>query len=584
MEKRYQLNQIFGRNPDSLINLVKISVIIIAGIYLIGNFTPYYEAKDAYLYGIEAINFSKGIYSMSNVLLEETGRMEFVGDNYRKTIHGDAVPSSGVGTPLLGALAYMIGGYYGLFYLGPILGILFLIIFERISTKLFGKYVGLLSLLFLTTCHIVFRSAVLPNTDAILTLFFIPGIYYLIKFFKNKDEKTIFLASTFFAIASLVKIPGIVYFPLELVLILGYVVYQKINQRKLSSEWKWKNKINKKKILKISVLLFIPWIIFFGFWFSYNNYYYGGPTTTYLSVKYGVEISSSSHIGTLFVIEQRDFDQFKDYSKYLLPYQIPATYNKVTNNFDDVLGKHWPGLISPLIILLALVVSFKQKEKRIEILVMSSFIAGIIWFFAGQSSVERASVGLPARFMLPALSLFFIVLSYLIIKILKSEFIHKNPFGNKKTKIFRNFVIVILGVFFIGAFYFTPPIQMFISEDIQFKDPRIFAERYPLDTSQIPENSIIVSHHNDWAIDYGAIPFVLHFQHGINPESVSLLKKSVSEGYDAFIFKQPTVKGEKSTWSNLAENYDLVFIEHSEKFCRIIISEDKESDSVCMEE
>jgi hypothetical protein len=127
MKRKSQLNHSSRNNIDWLIDFSKIIIILIAAMYLIGNFTVYYEAKDAYLYGIEAVNFSEGIYSISNELLTETGKIEFVGDNYRKTIQGDAVPSSGVGTPLLGTLFYILGGQYGLFYLGPILGILFLI-------------------------------------------------------------------------------------------------------------------------------------------------------------------------------------------------------------------------------------------------------------------------------------------------------------------------------------------------------------------------------------------------------------------------------------------------------------------------
>jgi hypothetical protein len=592
MKRKSQLNHSSRNKVDWFIDISKIIIISIAAMYLVGNFTPYYEAKDAYLYGIEAVNFSEGVYSISNELLTETGKIEFVGDNYRKTIHGDAVPSSGVGTPLLGTLFYILGGQYGLFYLGPILGILLLIIYERIATKLFGKYVGFLSLLFLATCHIFFRSAVLPNTDAILTLFFIPGVYYLIKFLKNKNEKSIFLASSFFAIAALIKIPGVVYFPIELFLIFGYFTIQKINQKRIkkmniTNNIKTNlnyNKINKKKLIKISLLLFIPWIIFFGFWFSYNNYYYGEPTTTYLSVKYGVNISSSSHIGTLLVLEQRDYDQFKDYSKYLLPYQIPAIYNKVTDNLDDEFGKHWPGLIPPFIIILAIMISLKEKERRVEILVMSSFIAGIIWFFAGQSSVERASMGLPARFMLPALSLFFILLSYMIIKFLKSNIVERIPFTSNHTKIFKKIIIVGLGLFFVGAFYLTPPIQMIVSDDIPFKDPRPYAERYPLDKSEIPKNSIIVSLHNDWAIDYDSIPFVLTYQHEINPESIELLKKSMHDGYDAFVFKEPTVKSEKNTLIHLTDNYNLIFKDHSKTFCKIVLSTSDISDSVCIEE
>lgn len=133
---------------DFIMNICKISIIVISAIYLLGNFTPFYEGSDSYLYGIQSTLLPQGIYEISNPLLEETVQMGFAGTNWVPTIQGTMIPIAGIGTPILGAIAFTIGSYYGLFYLGPILGIILLIIYERISTNLFGKYVGLLALLF----------------------------------------------------------------------------------------------------------------------------------------------------------------------------------------------------------------------------------------------------------------------------------------------------------------------------------------------------------------------------------------------------------------------------------------------------
>lgn len=590
-----QFNPPVRDSVDWLINLSKIIIITIAVIYLLGNFTPYYEAKDAYLYGLEIINLSKGTYSISNELFEDTGRLEFISGNWRHTVHGDAIPAAGIGTPIIGLFFYTIGGIYGLFYAGPILGILFLIVYERISTKLFGKYVGFLSLLFLVTCHIFFRSAVLLNTDAIAALFFIPGIYYLIKFLKHKNENHVLLGSVFFAIATLIKIPGIIYFPTELVLIAGYFVIIGINKKnslmtkttnKKSSTKLARNNIGMKKTTKTIAFIFIPWLIFFSFWFSYNDYYYGGPFTTYASVKYGVDASSSSLIGTLLTLEQKDFEQFKDYSKYLLPYQIPATYNKVTENYADFLGKNWPGLLSPLIIIAGLLLSFKEKQKRVEIIVMSLFIAGIVFFYTGQATEERAERGLPARFMLPALSLSLMILSYLIVRFIQSKILEKSPFNINHTKIFKNIFLVGLGLFFIAAFYFTPPIQMLISDDIPFKNPEIYASRYPLDLEGITEDSVIINVNTDWALDYNAIPFRLHYQGEIYPDSVVLLQTIISDGYDVYVFKEPSVSTEKEILIYLTENYNMIYKDYSKSFCKVEFTEKMnglpESDTSCL--
>jgi hypothetical protein len=576
---------------DFLMDLSKIIIIIISGVYLLGNFTPFFEANDGFLYGIEAINLSNGVYTISNELLEDTGRFEFVGENWRKTIHGDAVPSAGIGTPILGALSYLIGGNYGLFYLGPILGILFLIIYERISTKLFGKYVGLLSLIFLATCHIFFRSAVLLNTDAILTLFFIPGAYYLIKFFKNKNEKYVFLASIFFVIATLVKVTGIVFFPIELILIGGYFVFSErkkiflknntINQNKIQLII---SKINKKKILKIVICVTIPWIIYFSFLFISNDYYYGDVSESYFTNKQGkINPSSGTLVSSLLTFEQRDFDQFKDFSKYLLPYQISAIYNKSTENLDDLFGKNWPGLLSPLIILAALLVSLKEKHMRIEIIVMSFFIVGIIWFFSGQHTEERAAAGLPARWMLPGLSLSLMMLSYLVVRFFQSK--NSDRFINQKiSKIFKKIMLIGLGLFFIIAFYFSPPTQIFVSDEIHFKNSQIYAEKYPPNLEGIKTNSVIVSIHQDFALAYNAIPFHLDGPNGVNPKAAKLLKEIISDGYGVYTLKENKwAHIEKEMWNELVEDYQIILKDNSVSFCKMYNAEDVsgKSDSIC---
>lgn len=142
---------------DLAIGICKIVVISVSAIYLLGNFIPFYEAQDAHLYGIGSVFLSQGTYEISNPLFEETGKFEFIGSNWNPTVQETMIPIAGVGTPILGVIAYVIGGYYGLFYLGPVLGILLLIIYERISMNLFGKYISFLALLFFASCHIFFK-------------------------------------------------------------------------------------------------------------------------------------------------------------------------------------------------------------------------------------------------------------------------------------------------------------------------------------------------------------------------------------------------------------------------------------------
>ena len=129
------------------VNISKILIISIVGLFLIGFFFPFYEyPNDSRGYGIHSIRLSNGEYAFTNELLESTGKWEFVPGSQIKTEHNSSIPDSMPGIASMGAVSYLIGGYFGLFYLGPIIMISILITSERIATKCFGKYVGLLTL------------------------------------------------------------------------------------------------------------------------------------------------------------------------------------------------------------------------------------------------------------------------------------------------------------------------------------------------------------------------------------------------------------------------------------------------------
>ena len=92
-------------------NLAKVLLLIVVGIYLIGNFQPYYDVWDSYNYANSGIQISKGNYGFTNSLLNQTGFWEFVPPGYTLSIHGTAIPITMFGMPLLTAIAYLIGGY-----------------------------------------------------------------------------------------------------------------------------------------------------------------------------------------------------------------------------------------------------------------------------------------------------------------------------------------------------------------------------------------------------------------------------------------------------------------------------------------
>ena len=122
------INKIILEKKFSKINLAKIALIVFSSLYLIGNFDPFYEGVDSLLYGLTAIELSTNdSYQISNLLLENSGKWEFIPHQWVKTIHNTAIPRSNPGLPFLATLSYSIGGDYGLFYLGPIFTIALLI-------------------------------------------------------------------------------------------------------------------------------------------------------------------------------------------------------------------------------------------------------------------------------------------------------------------------------------------------------------------------------------------------------------------------------------------------------------------------
>jgi len=181
-------------------DIIKILFIIFVAFSFFAQMAPYWVGVDSYIYGNTAINLvENGIYGYSNELLKETGLREFVPLGYTKTVHNVAVPvGAGIGMHGLATLAYLFGGYYGLFYLVPIFSILLIIAIDRICTNLFGRFVAFIAVILTGTNWVIFSLGRQLLSESIFTFFFIIGIYFLVKFFHNKNENFILLSSSFF--------------------------------------------------------------------------------------------------------------------------------------------------------------------------------------------------------------------------------------------------------------------------------------------------------------------------------------------------------------------------------------------------
>ena len=562
---------------DWIILLTKISIIIFISFYLITNFNPYYEGNDAYSYAITAKLLANGTPFYSNSLSESTGSVEFIPqDHFYIKDENIALPAGYVGFFGLTTFVYLIAGNYGLFLLGPISGIIFLIISERIASHFFGKYVGLLTLLFLSTNHYLFRTSLNLQTEAIFSIFFILGCYFLISYFKNNKPFFIFVASSFFVLSTTMRTNGIIYLPIEIVCIVGLFLLLKfkpdifkMNQNKsYFQNFIKNNQISKNYFIKIILISILPWIIFLIFWFSYYGYFYDDPFTNHVIVMKGAE-NTDKQFSSLFEINSKNFENIKQYSKYILPYQFPRVVD-LTSNFDSInnfLGKDWLGIVSLLILSLVNFVSFKTKKKRLQISIFSLMILGTIWFFASITTEARSLQGVPGRYMFPAFTLHYMMMGFLIYQLFGFM---KERIPSKFSISLRLVLFSILVMFFSFAFYFSPPGQAIFDETFQINNPQMYNEIYPIDMEGLSSNDVLISIHTYDVLDYGLIPFNARMiDSKISDNSFELLQKIDKQGYDVYIFKNTIWKNEM-LYESMLNKKSISFIDFSPSFCKVI--------------
>jgi len=570
----------FGIGKKNILNIGKIVIIVFSAYSVMANFIPFYEGSNSYFYGVNSVLFAEGRFSITNELLQETGLREFVPENWLITIHNTAVPTAGTGLMTMGAIFFLIGGYYGLFYLAPISYIILLVVSERVSTKLFGNYVGLFTLLIVASSNLLFRNSIALQTESIFSLFIIIGVFYLIKFYKTKKNHYLLLSTIIFTLSTWIRLNGLIALPLEIFVISMYFLFPILTEKKsltYVNNTKIQNnsqqiikKLKNKKLLKVFLIIIIPWSFFLISHIIYYEYNFGDPLTNYGAEKEFTNYDTS--ISSIFEFEYKDYENVKQYSKYLLPYQIPAIYNSSDANFDNVLGNNWIGLI-PIGSLLAITtISFYTKDKRTEIFVLMMFILSIVWFFSSITTEYRAEQGVPGRYMLPAFILSSMIFGYFLQKIIKKEISEGKPILKILIKFSKIILIVILGVFFILAFYFSNPIQIIIEEGWQFKNPEEFVKRYPLSLEGLTEDSVIVTIIGARAVEYGLISFnpVLNTQ--ISSDSVNLLEKIIEEGHDVYTFKIPFIAFEKNMINSLVNEHGFILKDYSKTFCKMELS------------
>jgi len=603
----YQTFSIKEFRTNLIINCAKISIITLFAIVVLSNSVPFYEAThDSYVYALKSISLTEGTWEVSNKKLSETGEWEFVPNTWKKTIHDTAVPKYPPGLSIMGSISYLVGGTTGLLFLGPFLSIVFLIVVDRVATNLFNKETGLLTILFLASNGIIFVGSIHLLSDNIFTVFILIGFFCIIKFFNQNNFWYLFFASLSLSFTSFLKINGFIYFPIEIMIIVSFIIYQEIKRRRNSNENKFNHNIKYRQII---VGVSIPWLIFILFFVSFNDHYFGDPFITFYNVPDDPWVKSGT--GSYFSIfngETKNFEIIKSYANFVLPYPIykieimdfekiseerndPITSGLI-NTTTDLVSKNNIGILTILITLLGIIFSFYKTNKKRTIIIFSTVIfANIIFWSAGHISFGRDSV--LGRYMISAFPFFTIIISYMIVKWLSFK---PNVFQkNKKIiiKSFKIFTIIILILFFTVAFYNSPIGQWIIKDNVQMTilDKN---EYYPLNLEGLDKESIIVGGHSAKSIDYGFTTFDATIGMPINRTTtfnpvyldsnvMEKMKSLIENGEELFIFKESVNKNERIFRHVLVDNFDYILSDFSESFCKISIKnkENQISDNNC---
>ena len=562
-----QKNAKFSKLEKNLVKITKIVIILFISFSILGQFIPFFEGSNSYFYGMASILFAEEGITKSNPFLEKYETNEFLVENWLRTDQNEMIPMSGNGLIALGGIAYLFGGYFALYYLPPILFIILLIVSERTATKLFGKYAGLITLILLSASNLLFRNSIQFHTESLFCLLFVLGTYFLIKFGRTNQSYLILIASTMFAFSSTVRLSGIISFPIEFFILSIFII---------NSYFKNKNK--KKKIVSL-VLAVIPWIVFLLI-FAYGNIMTTGePFVVYGTLNEGYTKFFESSPSSLIAFEESDFENAIQYSKYLLPYIFVGAFNNIDNNFENMLGEHWIGLIPLIILGLIFIFSYKSKNKKLEVSVMILFIFSTIWIYSSITSEELGDIGVPGRYVLPAFVLSSMLFGYAIEQIFSN--IRKRK--GIKMKILQLSLVSVLFVIVVISYNFTPAVTM-LGQDNYFKNPFDYEREFPLKEEGIEKNSIVLSPIGSRTQEYDLASFRLIVINQTSIASINLLQNIVEEKDDVYTFKIPYNEAEKNIIHSLINEHGFILKDYSETFCKIELdSYDKsKSDENCI--
>ena len=186
--------------------------------------------------------------------------------------------------------------------------------------------------------------------------------------------------------------------------------------------------------------------------------------------------------------------------------------------------------------------------------------------------------------MLPIFILSSMIFGYMLQKIIRKEIFDNKPVIKNTIHILKIILIIMIGIFFIIAFYFSNPIQIIEEEGWKFNNPEILMERYPLNLEGLTKKDVIITNVGVRAVEYEITSFNPKLSKDISLDSVKFLKESIMDKYNVYIFKIPFNLHEKNMINNLVNEHGFILKEHSKTFCKIELSTFKDviSDKICI--
>ena len=617
-------------NQDFLIKISKIIIIGFVSFSLFASAIPFYLGFDDVNYGLASINLAEGNFTITNSLEQETDNPisgayhNFIPNSYVKTAQNDFIPKGSVGIFGIGSFFYWLGGLFGLFYFGPIVTTILLIIFERFTTKFFGSLVGLFALLFLVADWQIFFVGLRFLTDNIFSVFFILGVFSIIMFTLKKDYRYVLLCSTFFAISTFFRINGVAFFPAELLVLLVFFVvpYLKesniFNRNKNNSRVIIKKQIfsksNFKKFLKISSFLLAPWIIFLAFWLSFNAYYFDDPGTSYRdqvrasSEDIDEEYQLQSYSISIEDMPRNDFQRLQlvqYYSVPLLP--DPLYFFSVIISDTDLeqwRSDIWISFIIFSIFALVLFFSLYFKIKRKETLILLFFIIIVIGFYSSPLvAIEPISANLSEhaniRYMIPVSLLSYTLIGFILVEGWRKCFPKNHTLYEKILHPIKKIYLIMIIIFFLALIVTMPSIQDFYQRGFHFNNS-FQAVNSLNNLEQLPENSLIIGFSGRDTLlytDTHFYPYGLKFVQGEGdtkdiPEfKIKILKKIMTDGHTPYAFKNNMFFYDEKYFRYLESEHGIILKDYSKTFCNLeLISnttegiDDISSDAICFKD